>query len=134
MERLGLDGLEARHVGALSGGQQQRVALARALAPGPALLLLDEPFSALDLETRRQVREEVRKVLRDAGIPVILVTHDREEAISLGDRVTVLDNGRVMGHGEPVSLLGHPPRERVASLMGVENLLRLVVRDTQPMA
>jgi molybdate transport system ATP-binding protein len=132
IERLGLRGLEARRVWELSGGQQQRVALARALAPDPAALLLDEPFSSLDMEIRRQVREEVRKVLKEVGIPVLLVTHDREEVLALGDWVAVIDNGRVIAQGEPVSVLGHPPRERVARLLGVENLLRLVVLEVLP--
>jgi molybdate transport system ATP-binding protein len=127
IENLGLAGLERRRVWELSGGQRQRVALARALAPRPAALLLDEPFSALDLETRRVVRGEVRRLLRHLAIPIILVTHDREDALALGDIVQVLDNGHAIARGDPLTLLGHPPQERVARLVGVENLLNLEV-------
>lgn len=132
IDRLNLRGLELRRTWELSGGQQQRVALARALAPDPDVLLLDEPFSALDIETRRQVRGELRKLLQDVMLPVVLVTHDKEEALALGDRVAVIDGGRVIASGDPVTLLGHPPRERVARLLGVENLLRLEVLDVLP--
>lgn len=127
LERVGLAGLANIYPQELSGGQQQRVAIARALAAEPQVLLLDEPFSALDLETRRRVRGEVRKVLHETQIPVVLVTHDREEVLSLGDRVAVIDQGRIIARGAPVALLGHPPRERVARLLGLENILRLTV-------
>jgi molybdate transport system ATP-binding protein len=127
-----LDGLGRRRTWELSGGQQQRVSLARALAPEPAVLLLDEPFSALDLDTRREVRNEVRSILRQSQLPVILVTHDREEALALGDRLQVIDNGRQIAVGQPLELLGAPPRERVARVMGVENLLRLTVAEVSP--
>jgi molybdate transport system ATP-binding protein len=132
LERLGLVALTHRYPHELSGGQQQRVAIARALAVEPRVLLLDEPFAALDLEARRQVRGEVRRVLHDLGIPVVLVTHDREEALALGDRLAVLDEGRVIAQGEPLALLGHPPKERVARLMGVENILHLKVTKILP--
>lgn len=132
IKRLGLEGLGTRRAWELSGGQLQRVALARALAPDPAILLMDEPFSALDIETRRQVRGQVRHVLEESGIPVLFVTHDREEALALGDCVAVIDQGRVVAQGDPVTLLGHPPRERVARLVGVENLLRLKVMEVLP--
>jgi molybdate transport system ATP-binding protein len=132
LERVGLGPLAHRHPHELSGGQQQRVAIARALAAKPRVLLLDEPFAALDLEIRRRVRAEVRQVLRDVDIPVVLVTHDREEALALGDCVTVLDGGRVLARGEPLALLGHPPRERVARLLGVENVLRLTALEVLP--
>lgn len=127
LERMGLERFGNRYPHELSGGQQQRVAIGRALAAKPRILLLDEPFSALDLETRRQVRSEIRTVLREARVPVILVTHDREEALALGDSLAILDQGRIVAKGEPLKLLGHPPKERVVRLAGVENILRLKV-------
>jgi molybdate transport system ATP-binding protein len=125
--RVGLAGMDNRYPHQLSGGQQQRVAIARALAAEPQVLLLDEPFAALDLETRRQVRSEIRQVLQEIPIPVVLVTHDREEALALGDQVAVLGEGRVLSCGEPLAQLGYPARERVARLVGVENVFRLKV-------
>jgi len=132
LERMGLERLAHRLPNELSGGQRQRVAIARALAAKPRVLLLDEPFAALDLETRRGVRSHVRTILRELGIPVVLVTHDREEALAMGDRVEVMDEGRVVGGGDPVNVLGHPPKERIARLVGVENLLRLRVLESLP--
>ena len=124
-----LEGLEERRVWELSGGQQQRVALARALAPNPEVLLLDEPFAALDTELRRIFRRELRVLLARAPIPVLLVTHDREEALALGDLVQVIDEGRVLSRGRPLDVLGQPGQGRVARLLGVENLLRLRVES-----
>jgi molybdate transport system ATP-binding protein len=129
---VGLAELVHRYPHELSGGQQQRVAIARALAAEPRVLLLDEPFAALDMETRRNMRGEIRKLLHDVRLPVILVTHAREETLAMGDRVAVIDRGRIVAQGEPVSVLGHPPRERVARLLGVENILRLKVLDVDP--
>ncbi|MSQ05688.1 MAG: ABC transporter ATP-binding protein [Dehalococcoidia bacterium] len=122
-----LDGLEQRRPLELSGGQQQRVALARALASNPQALLLDEPFSSLDAELRRELRRELRNFLRAAHIPVVLVTHDREDALALGDMVQVIDGGRCLAQGEPLQVLGQPGQGRVARLVGVENLLPLRV-------
>jgi molybdate transport system ATP-binding protein len=132
LEQLDLEGLEARRAWELSGGQQQRVALARALAPNPALLLLDEPFSALDAELRRALRDELRAKLARAPIPVILVTHDREEALALGDAVQVLEYGRAIAQGEPLPVLGQPGQARVARLVGVENILSMRVASRHP--
>ena len=130
---LQLEELECRRTWELSGGQQQRVALARALAARPEALLLDEPFSSLDGELRRRVRGEVRGILAQANIPVILVTHDREEALALGDAVQVIDQGRTLEVGEPLRVLGQPGQGRVARLVGVENVLpmRVVARYPQ---
>jgi molybdate transport system ATP-binding protein len=122
-----LEGLERRRIVDLSGGQRQRVAVARALAPQPSVLLLDEPFSALDIELRRALRRQLRSVLLEASIPVILVTHDREEALALGDQVQVMEQGKCLSQGDPVSVLGRPDHGRIARLVGVENLLRLKV-------
>ena len=132
LQTLHLEGLERRWPWELSGGQRQRVALARALAPGPDLLLLDEPFSSLDAELRRILRGELRAMLAERGIPVILVTHDREEALAIGDQVQVMDQGRDVARGMPVEVLGQPGQGRVARLVGVENLLELTVESRNP--
>lgn len=127
-----LRGLEGRYPWELSGGQQQRAALARAIAPGPRLLLLDEPFSALDAGLRRALRQELRATLERNPIPVVLVTHDREEALSLGDDVQVMENGRTVAQGAPVEVLGQPGQATVARLVGVENLFRMKVESRHP--
>ena len=129
MQIFHLEELERRPPWELSGGQQQRVALARALAPSPDLLLLDEPFASLDVELRRTLRRELRAMLADSHIPVLLVTHDLEEALALGDSVQVIDEGRPLTRGEPLAILGQPGQGRVARLMGVENLLQLWVES-----
>ena len=129
---LQLDGLERRRPSELSGGQQQRVALARALAPEPKLLLLDEPFASLDMELRRILRRELRSMLSRSPIPVLLVTHDREEALALGDSVQIIDEGRPIARGEPLDILGQPGLGKVARLVGVENLFRLNVESRNP--
>ena len=127
VERLRLDGLEDRRVWQLSGGQQQRAALARALAPQPDLLLLDEPFAALDMELRRELGAELRATVRQFDVPVILVTHSREEALALGDEVQIIDSGVTVAQGPPLTALEQPGRGRVARLVGVENLLEMRV-------
>ncbi|MDE2779786.1 MAG: molybdenum ABC transporter ATP-binding protein [Chloroflexota bacterium] len=132
VEMFQLNGLEHRRPGEISGGQQQRAALARALAPSPELMLLDEPFSSLDIELRRTLRSELREKLRDAAIPAILVTHDIEEAISMADQVQIIDNGQVSAAGNPLQMLGQPGQGRVARLVGVENLIPMVVTSVQP--
>lgn len=118
LELTGLSGLERRYVHELSGGQQQRVALARALAPEPAALLLDEPFSNLDREMRAGLRREVRQIVKEAGATTILVTHDREEALGLADRIAVMGNGRVEQIGAPSEVYASPTSPAVASLVG----------------
>jgi molybdate transport system ATP-binding protein len=127
-----LDGLEDRYPWELSGGQQQRVALARALAPNPEMLLLDEPFASLDAELRRTLRRELRAMLAHSPVPVMLVTHDREEALALGDLVQVIDEGRTLVMGDPLEVLGQPGQGRVARLVGVENLFDLTVQGRNP--
>ena len=102
----------------LSGGQVQRVALARALAPKPKLILLDEPFSALDAELRQQLRDEVRQVLRAEGATAILVTHDQEEALSLADRVAVLREGKIIQVGSPSEIYNSPADVGIATFLG----------------
>ncbi len=115
---VGLDGLGGRYPHALSGGQQQRVALARALAPQPDIVLLDEPFSNLDMALRRQVREDVQRILRELGVSAILVTHDQAEAMALADRIVVMNNGRVMQIGAPLEVYRRPANTFVASFIG----------------
>jgi molybdate transport system ATP-binding protein len=127
LRRVDLADLAHRYPHQLSGGQQQRVAIARALNAAPRILLLDEPFAALDLETRRRLRSQIKRILEETNIPTILVTHDREEALALGDEVQVIDRGRQLERGRPLNVLGQPGQGRVARLVGVENLLPLSV-------
>ncbi len=129
---LQLEGLEERRPWELSGGQQQRVALARALAPYPEVLLLDEPFASLDMELRRVLRAELRSMLAQWQIPVLLVTHDREDALALGDSVQVIDEGCTIARGAALDVLGQPGQARVARLVGVENRFRLKVESRNP--
>jgi molybdate transport system ATP-binding protein len=123
MDRLGLAPLGARPVGRLSGGERQRVALARALASEPHALLLDEPFGSLDLETRGAVRSELRRFLGECALPTVLVTHDPVDALALGDRIAVLEAGRVSQIGRRDELLAQPRTPFVAQLAGL-NLYR----------
>ncbi len=132
VEMFQLADLVDRHPHEISGGQQQRAALARALAPQPTLMLLDEPFNSLDIELRRSLRAELRARLRGAGMPVIMVTHDIEEAISMADAVQVISDGVVEEAGRPLEVLGQPGHGRVARLVGVENLLALSVASIHP--
>jgi len=113
----------------LSGGQQQRVALARSLAPEPQLLLLDEPFSNLDVDLRVEMREEVRSILEAAGVTAVSVTHDQEEAMSISDRVAVINDGRVEQVGEPEQVFQHPQSRFVASFLGHASFVSGVIRD-----
>ncbi len=102
----------------LSGGQQQRVALARALAPSPTIVMLDEPFSNLDPALRMQVRADVRRILQDAGVTAILVTHDQEEALSMADRIAVLFNGQIAQYATPEEVYDRPATREVAAFVG----------------
>jgi iron(III) transport system ATP-binding protein len=118
-----LEGLGARYPHELSGGQQQRVAIARALAPSPDLLLLDEPFSALDAQLRSRVRSEVVDLLRRAGTPAILVTHDGTEALAFADLIAVMDRGRIRQVGASETLYDQPADAQVAAALGEANIL-----------
>ena len=120
---LGIDAIENRRPRQLSGGEAQRVALARALAPGPRLLLLDEPFAALDAPTRARLRADVRRLLQRVGTPAILVTHDRTEAMTLGDLMAVTIAGRVRQLGALSDLFSRPADAEVAAALGVEAVL-----------
>ncbi len=123
LELVGLPGFGGRYPHELSGGQQQRVAVARALAPAPALILLDEPFSNLDADLRTLMREEVEKILRNTGTTAIFVTHDQEEAFTLADRVGVLHAGRIEQLGRPEDIYHHPASQFVAEFVGAADFL-----------
>ncbi len=118
LEVVGLKGMEHRYPHELSGGQQQRVALARALAPQPDLLLMDEPFSNLDVELRERLSEEVRQILKKQGITMVLVTHDQHEAFALGDQVGVMHEGRLLQWDTPYNLYHEPNCRFVADFIG----------------
>ncbi len=118
LELVGLADQRDAHPDELSGGQQQRVALARSLAPEPSVLLLDEPFSNLDVDLRERMRQEVRAILREAGVTAISVTHDQEEALSIGDRVAVMHDGQVDQVGRPERVFQHPESRFVADFLG----------------
>ena len=120
---VGLGHLERRHPHELSGGEQQRVALARALAPRPAIVLLDEPFSSLDENLRARVRADTLAVLRETGSAAIIVTHDQDEALSLGDRIAVMREGLVEQVGGPDAVYGSPATRFVATFMGEADFL-----------
>jgi molybdate transport system ATP-binding protein len=127
IDLIQLRGLEDRYPRQLSGGQAQRVALARALAPGPPLVLLDEPFGALDAATRRMLRADVRRLLRDLGTAAILVTHDRLEAMAMGDDLAVMVDGRVRQVGPMADVFRRPADSAVARSLGVETILPALV-------
>ena len=113
----------------LSGGEQQRVALARALAPGPRLLLMDEPFSNLDADMREKLSVEVRDIIRSLAITTVLVTHDQREAFAIADQVAVLNQGRIQQMGSPQALYHQPSNEFVASFVGAGAFIRGTMRD-----
>ncbi len=132
IERLGLSGLERRHPRELSGGQRQRVALGRALAIDPALVLLDEPLSALDQPLRHALRDELGRILAEWGAAAVVVTHDFTEAYRLGDRLVVYEGGRVIQQAPRSELLWQPASERVARIIGIRNILRGTVVKATP--
>ncbi|MEY3747745.1 MAG: hypothetical protein RL194_1204 [Pseudomonadota bacterium] len=129
LERVHLGGLAKRRPAELSGGQQQRVALARALAASPRVLLLDEPFSAVDAATREKLYTEIVELRSGLAMPVVLVTHDLQEALMLADRITLLSQGRTLQSGEPKTVLSHPVSEDAAMLLGLRNIFESVVLE-----
>ncbi|MBS2532167.1 ABC transporter ATP-binding protein [Catenulispora sp. NF23] len=131
LDLVGLSGLGDRHPHQLSGGQQQRVALARALAPRPELLLLDEPFAALDAALRTEVRAQVAATLRAAGATAILVTHDVDEALSFADLIAVMRDGRIVQADSGHALYHRPADAQIARTLGEANLLPAVLRGGQ---
>ncbi|HTP95442.1 MAG TPA: ABC transporter ATP-binding protein [Burkholderiales bacterium] len=131
LDKVKLAGLGGRYPGQLSGGQQQRVALARALVLNPEILLLDEPLSNLDAKIRVQVRAEIRKLQKELGITTVYVTHDQEEALTLSDRIAVLNQGRVCQIGQPKELYERPATRFVADFIGINNLVEGTVRSVE---
>jgi ABC-type Fe3+/spermidine/putrescine transport system ATPase subunit len=126
---LQMQGFGPRPVTQLSGGQRQRVALGRALAVDPSLLLLDEPMSNLDYKVRIELRHELRALQKRIGITAVYVTHDREEALTLADRIAVLDAGNVVQYGPPEQIFHEPASAFVAGFMGADNAIALTRRD-----
>lgn len=124
-----LEHLAERYPYQLSGGQQQRVALARALAPKPQVLLLDEPLSALDAKIRVSLREEIRHIQQKLGITTVFVTHDQEEALSISDRIVVMNAGKADQIGTPFEIYNRPTTRFVASFVGTLNVIEAVVAD-----
>jgi sulfate transport system ATP-binding protein len=129
LELVQLAGYGDRYPNQLSGGQRQRVALARALAPRPKLLLLDEPFGALDAKVRLELREWIRRLHKERAITSVFVTHDQEEAMDLADRVIVLHRGKVEQIGTPEEIYDKPATEFVASFVGSINVLKGEVKE-----
>ena len=123
LKLIGLSGFDKRYPYEMSGGQQQRVALARAIAPKPRLLLLDEPLSALDAKIRVSLREEIRAIQRELGITTVFVTHDQEEALTISDRVVVMNAGNIEQLGAPHEIYNKPATRFVATFVGQLNAL-----------
>jgi iron(III) transport system ATP-binding protein len=130
LEVVGLAGLGDRRPHQLSGGQQQRVALARALAVRPGVILLDEPFAALDASMRAVVRRDVARILSDAGTTTVLVTHDQDEALSMADQVALLSHGRILAAAPPRELYSRPLSREVAGSIGEMNILEATLEGT----
>ena len=128
LELVQLQDHRKKYPSQLSGGQQQRVAIARTLAYKPEVLLFDEPFGALDTQTRVHLRREIRALLRKVNVPAIFITHDQEEALELGDRVAVINKGHIEQIGTPFEIYNKPATEYVATFLGAANLLDAVVR------
>ncbi len=120
---VNLTGLEKRHIDTLSGGQQQRVAIARAIANRPKVLLLDEPLAALDLKLRKDMQKELKKIQQQLGITFVFVTHDQEEALTMSDRVVVMDGGKIQQVGTPQDIYNEPKNAFVADFIGESNIV-----------
>ncbi|MDO4608952.1 MAG: ABC transporter ATP-binding protein [Clostridia bacterium] len=126
---VNLDGFEKRSIATLSGGQQQRVAIARAIANRPKVLLLDEPLAALDLKLRKDMQKELRRIQRQLGITFVFVTHDQEEALTMSDRVVVMNKGKIQQIGTPQDIYNEPENAFVADFIGESNILDGVMID-----
>ena len=130
LEMVGLKGYEKRRIAQLSGGQQQRVAIARALINKPSVLLLDEPLAALDLKLRREMQLELKRIQRESGITFVFVTHDQEEALTMSDRIAVMQSGCIQQLGTPEDIYNEPQSAFVADFIGESNIMEAtMVRD-----
>jgi ABC-type Fe3+/spermidine/putrescine transport system ATPase subunit len=132
LSNVNMAGFALRSIAELSGGEQQRVALARALAARPRLLMLDEPLAALDRSLRLDLQKELSEHLHEAGIPVIYVTHDQEEAVALGDRMAILTGGKIVQNGTPRQVFETPANRLVAEFLGMKNFLEGRVESSEP--
>ena len=126
LEQVGLGGLGARYPHELSGGQQQRAALARAMAPGPRVLLMDEPFASVDIVLRRRLRRDCRRLLRERGTTTVMVTHDPEEALDIADRIAVMEAGRIVQFGTPEELHERPASAAIGAIFGGAQVMQAV--------
>jgi spermidine/putrescine transport system ATP-binding protein len=127
LEMVRLPGFGARRIWEMSGGQQQRVALARAIVNEPKILLLDEPLAALDRKLRREMQIELQSLQRQLGITFVLVTHDQEEALSMSDRISIMQSGRIVQTGSPTALYDQPVNRYVADFVGKSNFVEGVL-------
>jgi spermidine/putrescine transport system ATP-binding protein len=126
-----MEELRNRRTDQISGGQQQRVALARAMAPKPQVLLLDEPLAALDYKLRKEMQIELKRLQNETGITFIFVTHDQEEALTMSDRIAVMETGRILQVGTPRQIYNHPVKRFVADFIGSTNFLEAEVVSTE---
>lgn len=129
LQMVGLVGYENRSVHKMSGGQQQRVAIARALINEPQVLLLDEPLAALDLKLRQEMQYELKEIQRNAGITFIFVTHDQEEALTMSDKIVVMNEGEILQIGTPEDIYNEPSSRFVAGFIGESNIIEGVMKD-----
>lgn len=131
LKMVGLEGYENRSIDRLSGGQMQRVAIARALINEPKVLLLDEPLAALDLKLRQDMQYELKELQRSAGITFIFVTHDQEEALTMSDKIVVMNNGEIQQIGTPEDIYNEPANKFVASFIGESNIISGIMKDDE---
>ena len=129
LKLVNLEGFENRKISTLSGGQQQRIAIARAIANRPKVLLLDEPLAALDLKLRKDMQKELRRMQKQLGITFVFVTHEQEEALTMSDRVVVMDKGKIQQVGTPQDIYNEPKNAFVADFIGESNILDGIMKD-----
>lgn len=124
---LGLPDVAKKFPNQLSGGQQQRIAIGRSLLLDPSVLLLDEPYSALDAKIRQQMREELKRIQKETGVTVVFVTHDQEEAMALSNRIVVMEQGKIAQIGTPSEIYDAPKSRYIASFIGEMNFLKKIM-------
>ena len=129
LKLIGLEGYENKNTTLLSGGQQQRVAIARALVNEPKVLLLDEPLAALDLKLRKEMQYELKRIQQEVGITFIFVTHDQEEALTMSDKIVVMNGGEIQQIGTPEEIYNEPANRFVANFIGESNILPATMLD-----